>query len=60
MNISYDILFGLGCSAAFVAVVYVIWLVAGFYRERKAEVDFFNNIEKAVDEAFEDMEDEDD
>ena len=58
MNIRYDILFGLGCSAAFVAVVSVIWLIVGFYRARKAEIDFFNNIEKALNEAMKNEEDE--
>ena len=44
----------------FVAVVSVIWLIVGFYRERKAEINFFNNIEKALNEAMKEQEDEDD
>ena len=53
MKIYYDILFGIGCAAGFIAVVSIVCLIIeiiGAYRE---EMKYLDEIEKLVNEEFE-------
>ena len=52
MKICYDILFGIGCGAGFIALASIVWLVIEVFRSWKAEMEYLDNVEKFIDEIF--------
>ena len=59
MKASYDILFGLGCAAVFIAVISAAYFIDGVYREWRDERKFFDSLKDSIAEADKLLEEED-